>query len=302
MLDVFFTPNNTESVQIFRANSNATAVNGFSIWTKPRNSKYVYILAVGSGGGGGGGTAGTGTNRFGGGGGASGAISTLMIPSSTIPDVLYVSVGQGGTSGPSNTNGGAGATTYVSTQPNTNITCSLLSVNGGGGGAVSSGGGTAGSTTTSSTILLSYLGLYSNNAGIVGSAGGTSTGGSGTNANPTRFTNPGAGGGGSSSANASGDGGSISSVGSLPTIVGGVASGSINGNNGYQGLIPSEINVNFGGFFLGTGGSGGAGGGASTGGNGGNGAIGCGGGGGGAGTTGGSGGRGGDGLVIIISM
>jgi hypothetical protein len=70
MIDYFNIPGNNLGTQVFYFVPSSTSVNEFDFWQKPKNCKFVYIIAIGGGGGGAGGQTGTG-NRYGGGGGGS---------------------------------------------------------------------------------------------------------------------------------------------------------------------------------------------------------------------------------------
>lgn len=304
-------------VQLFLPQNSTTTF--WQQWIKPKGISMVYMLCVGGGGGGGFGFAGlSNTARGGGGGGGSGAISSLILPAVFLPDVLKVSVGQGGIGGISPSAAVAGGASYVSmgngltlgtVTPN-----AILRANGGGlGGAGSaSGGGSVGSAgaVTGNFSHGVGLGLFNSIAGIPGVLGGAQTGAQGTTQTAvwnTLTIGGGAGGAGiNTPAQVGFAGGQINLQGAVDFAegtytpgtafrAGGVA-GTLtlpggNGNSGVKSLKP----------FLNTGGSGGGSCDNGAGGDGGQGGYGCGGGGGGAGTVSGRGGNGGDGLVLIIS-
>ena len=300
MQDIFNLPNTSENIQVFTPNGGTA----WQIWSKPRNVSFVHILCIGPGGGGAGGQAGSATARTGGGGGGSGSIANGIFPSSVIPDILYVSVGAGGVGGASGTNGGAGTASYVSIQPNTTVGNLVIFGSAGGFGQAAGAGGTAGAVFGPNSAYVGYFAVINSLVGINGGAGGANTGANGSNVIITYPLTVGAGGGGAALSNtAYGNGGSIAGVGIIPTINGGITGGTLDGNNGYNGQIPS-FNSSVRLPMLFTGGAGGGANGTATGGRGGNGGIGCGGGGGGAGFTasGGRGGNGGDGLIIITTF
>ena len=108
MLDFSHIPTATKGdVQYFIGN--ATTVTGCTqTWVKPRGINMVHILALGQGGNGV--TATLGATSAGGAGGGSGAQSQLLIPASSLPDVLYIAGGAGGA--------GTAVATIVSSRPN----------------------------------------------------------------------------------------------------------------------------------------------------------------------------------------
>jgi len=308
-LDLFNLPNLEVYNQLFFANGSSA----WQVWNKPKNSKFVNILAIGGGGGGGGGRTSALNTATGGGGGGGSAITICLYPSSMLPDRIYIQVGLGGVGGGASANGNAGAITYLSSEPNTTALNILLQngsagANGGGAGgsSVAGVGGTGGTAWTNSSFVFGNLGLLTSDAGQNGATGGNQTQ-NGVSVTPTRICTGGAGGGGvsSSTAGSSHLGGNITGSGFLPTITGGTNdtnNGSQNGNSGFKSLndlftTPFKTPM----FF-----TGGAGGGSMNtigrvGGFGGKGSFGSGGGGGGGSYNGagGTGGNGGDGLVLI---
>jgi len=281
---------------------------GFQVWNKPANAKFVSIFCLGSGGGGGGGMVGTATTaRRGGGGGGSGAYSVGTFAAAQLPDLLYLIVGVGGAEGAGGVspgNGGSGALSYVSVDPD-NVAINILLQSGAAvptGGTSGTGGGNAG---TGSTVwpggILNFLGLASAIAGTNGGAGAISI--AATNITPTTIVCGGPS-GGNTSTSAAFAGGDVIGSGFLNTVTGGaLGAGAATGGNGSEGFSTNVnlTNKNTPTFF--TAGSGGGASVSGQGGAGGAGAYGCGGGGGGAGFTGlaGAGGRGGDGLIIITA-
>ena len=280
----------------------------FQLWTKPPNAKFVSIFCLGSGGGGGGGMTGTATSaRRGGGGGGSGGYSFGTFAASQLPDTLYLLVGPGGSAGAgaaAATNGGAGALSYVSVQPN-NTAINLLLVSGtaaatGGNSGANSGTAGVGSTIWNGNIL-NALGLATAAAGTNGGAGAISV--AATSITPTKIVCGGPS-GGNTSTSAAFAGGNVVGSGFLNTISGGaLGSGATAGGDGSDGFLPnltspSKVTPTF--FTAGSGGGASV---SGQGGNGGAGSYGCGGAGGGAGFTGlaGYGGKGGDGLIIITA-
>lgn len=295
--DFFNVPDNAISNQVFYAKG----ATDFQIWSKPQNCKFVNIFCLGSGAGGGGGTAGTATTaRKGGGGGGSGAYSLGFFSASQLPDTLFIQTAIGGEGGAGSTNGGSGALSYVSVQPNT-TSINVLMQSGAVAATFGQGSGNGGTGSTAWTgNILNNLGLVTATAGVNGASGAISF--PGADITITTIVSGGASGGNTSTA-ASFVGGSILGAGFINTISGGAAgSGATTGGWGSDGYIANLIgnSSNRQPMFF----TGGAGGGASVsgrGGNGGAGAYGSGGGGGGAGFTAlsGAGGRGGDGLIII---
>lgn len=293
------------SSQTFTANSSQ-----WQIWNKPQNAKMVYIFMLGGGSGGGGGKTSAINSSPGGGGGASSAITTGIYSAHLLPDTLYLQVGVGGAGGIAQTNGGAGALSYISYQPDTTAINILMQSGAvsptGGGGATSStvpgAGGTAGTAWIESAAINGDLGVVLSSAGQNG-ASGTSTGGTIVNLTPNNIVTGGAGGGACSAGGTPYLGGSITGSSFIPTISSGTsdaADARIHGSAGYDTLLMNSLPN----FF--TGGAGGA---CATtagrvGGKGGAATYGSGGGGGGGSyrTTGGQGGQGGDGLIIITCI
>jgi len=312
MIDIFNLPSNTANNQVFHAVSSGSTQ--WQTWQKPNGAKMVYFYVLGGGGGGGSGRTGAVNTGGGGGGGGSTSISMGLFPACMLPDILYVSVGKGGTGGANNTNGGSGELSYICISASTNVNSILMQsgeVAAGGGGTGTSSlrgdGGLAGTVWVYTNDIWSQLGQISAIAGQAGSNGG-STAGAGVNLALTLPVSGGAGGGGESSNASSFKGGDITStMYGFTTLVGGtqdVTASTVNGTAGYTYSFPT-FNTSTRGPMLFTGGAGG--GGVNTsgrnGGAGGIGSFGSGGGGGGAayGGTGGRGGNGGNGLVIIVS-
>lgn len=280
----------------------------YQIWTKPANAKFVSIFCLGSGGGGGGGMTGTATTaRRGGGGGGSGAFSIGTFSASQVPDTLYLLVAPGGSAGAGGSaasNGGAGALSYVSVQPN-NTAINLLLVSGAVAATGGNSGGNGGNAGTGSTAwtgnILNSLGLATASAGTNGGAGAISV--VAANITPTTIVCGGPSGGNTSTAVAFA-GGNVIGSGFLNTIEGGaLGSGATTGGNGSDGFVPNLYSPNKSTPTFFTAGSGGGASVSGQGGNGGAGSYGCGGAGGGAGFTNlaGTGGKGGDGLIIITA-
>jgi hypothetical protein len=301
MLDLYNLPNTDSDIQNFYVQTGQT----WQTWQKPRGSKFVYIMTFGGGGGGAGGQSGTNTNRSGGGGGGSSVGTYLLVPSTFIPDTLYVSVGPGGMGGQPNGNGTGGTSSFISIRPDTTAINLVCSCGGGNGGAASGGGGSGvGGTATMRLLALGVPYFPSGwSAWMVdgGTGGLATTGAAGTPSAVLHIVSGGGGGGGASSGNISGAGGGItnSAIG-YPNISGGLTGATSNGFDGlttalYRGMV-NRLPLQY------TGGSGGGAFALGVGGNGGNAGLGCGGGGGGAGITGGRGGNGGDGFVIIMSF
>jgi hypothetical protein len=303
MIDYFNLPNNDKNVQTFYTIGNGL----WQTWQKPRGCKFMEVYMVGGGGGGGAGATNVaGTSRSGGAGGGSSAISRAFVSLSIVPDVLYVSVGIGGTAGTSTAgaggNGGAASLSYLSILPSTTtsnviIASGTAAAGGGNGGAVASSSATAGSAGTifvQTNGLLSYNFLVSLVVGQLGGAGGNDAS-SGTAITLSLPVSGGAGGAGLLSTGR--NGANITGAGFVPTINGGNVTNLSTADSGFTSFNDKLINLPYSLFF--TGGAGGYANNSNPGGDGGNGAFGSGGGGGGGGTTGGRGGKGGDGLVII---
>ena len=282
-------------------------------WEKPRGYSWFQFLVVGAGGGGGSGfPSATITARGGGSGGSSGAQTYLLIPSTMLPEVLYLTAGLGGAGGASSTSVGnvgiAGQGSVVATRPVSAAFYTLIFANGGTVGTAATAaaaGGTPGAVAamTKAGALMCGSGHVDWLAGLPGAAGGGINGAGPAIAWPTTglLVAAGAGGGGGTSAGGDQTAPASQTAGNiiLPTRVAGTAGAP--GNPGQSGFQVRDSLV---GFPLSMGG---AGGGASSnatdqGGRGGNGGPGSGGGGGGAGGTtggGGAGGNGGNGWIEI---
>ena len=312
MIDVFNFPNNDSNIDIFTSNV-STGATSWQTWTKPKNAKFIHILAIGAGGGGGAGWSASLNSGGGGGGGGGGAISSIFLPASVLPNILYIQVGTGGAGGRTirGTNGESGTPTYVSISAGSAATDRIIVATSGtfGGGGSGSVAGTAGGGAGASIdTAIGKLGVTSYYAGQGGGAGGAVTPSVGASITIGVMVSGGAGGGANNLSSTGTNGGSITGAGLIPTITGSttIAGFVADAGSGYSSL-PS-INSSFRGpmFF-----TGGAGGGANSssvtgaGGNGGYGAFGCGGGGGGASnfssTAHGAGGNGGNGFVMITS-
>jgi collagen type III alpha len=319
MLDFSHIPQSTKATrQLFYASS-PTAGTNWQTWLKPRGVSFVQFTVLGGGGGGGAGAAPDGnSNSGGGGGGGSGAQCRALFPAWALPDVLYISVGNGGAGG-SGGAGGAGITSYVTIYPATTVNYILCQANGGSAGGAG-GGGTAGAlgggglVTTISNGNLAGLGVFgwghaATNISLVGQngvAGGAAAAGNDLTLPVTGLIvtggTGGAGIGGSATVGRVGGSFTVPAGAVFPPHTGGSA-GTLTGNggpgsNGFQ-AIPNLLY-----FYGGTGGGSGGTDAATSGGNGGRGGYGCGGGGGGGGFSGGTrstGGRGGDGLVIATA-
>lgn len=315
-MDIFNIPDNSILNQVFYANSSgATSATDWQVWEKPKNCKFITILAIGGGGGGGAGFGILSNGARGGGGGGSSATVRGSFMACLLPDRLYIRVANGGTGGKNSvvTAAGSGGVSYVSIQPSITTGNVLLASGGAGAGAgaagAASGGGTAGiagAVFNQTNFYLSTLGIIQPLGGVAGTAGGS---GGVTLASYTidRLCTPGLGGAGFTLGGSTDTTGRITGNGFVPTISGGTNSTANiggHGDPGFQPMIPGGSVYNRYPFFP----TGGAGGGTSQsaqGGKGGNGSFGCGGGGGGANNSatnlGGDGGNGGDGIVIITA-
>lgn len=157
MLDVFNLPSSTiTNQQIFNAQT-PTVGTSWQVWNKPRGCNFVHILMIGAGGGGAGGVAGAAGVGRGGAGGGSGAVASVIIPSFMLPDVLFVSVGKGGTGGAPT--GGNGIASYVCINPDTTAQNVLLFAGAGGGSVTAGTGGTAGGATAIASLPLIGIGV-----------------------------------------------------------------------------------------------------------------------------------------------
>ena len=262
----------------------------WSAWVKPPDASMIFMLLVGGGGAGGNGTAGANTvARSGGAGGGSGAISTMLIDASLVPDVLYINAGQGGDTQRSTTR--YPGDSYVCFHPSQSPEY-LLTV---AQGAQSPNYYLGGAASSNVNAKFCIYGCYNFYAGRSSSSSGGSTSGQVISITPGVFVTPGGGGGNAGSTGGANTGVTIVSSG-FPTQFGGAANSSVggvagSGDGGYYSIYPLLF-------------SGGAGGGAGSNGRGGDGgpaAPGCGGGGGGGGLTGqaGIGQSGGQGFVYI---
>lgn len=310
MLDVFNIPDGNILNQVFYTNG---TTNSWQIWNKPKNCKFVSILAIGGGGGAGGGRGSGIDSAGGGGGGGSASITKGYYLASLLPDTLYIQVGDGGNggaggSGANGSNGGVGGVSYISILPSVANQNLLLNASGGNGGVggVNSGPGTpggGGAVFSKSTFRpLSYLGITTSQAGVSGGAG-SSIGSTPTNLTISYILTGGGGGGGTTAGATPSVGASITGSGFVPTINGGASTGGV-GDSGFRPSFISMDSLSRYPLFS-TGGAGGGGRGTNgTAGAGGNGAYGSGGGGGGGAYngTGGKGGDGGDGIIVVISF
>lgn len=310
MLDVFNFVDYSYSVDVFYANGTSES---WQTWQKPRNCKFVSILAIGGGGGAGGGRGSALNAAGGGGGGGSASITKGLYLASVLPDKLYIQVGDGGNggnggSGANGSAGAAGGVSYITLLPNTTLQNQLLYANGGNGGlgGLSSGAGTPGGSgsvfTKTTTRPITYLGMVSSQAGTLGGAG-SSIGSTPTNLTIAYILTGGGGGGGSSAGATPSVGASITGAGFVPTVNGGASTGGV-GDSGFRPSFISMDSLSRYPLFATGGGGGGGRGTAGTAGDGGNGGYGCGGGGGGGAYngTGGKGGDGGDGIIVITSF
>ena len=134
MFDLFNLPDDKLDIQIFNPKGVGGTSSNWSIWQKPKNSKMVYIFAIGGGGAGGAGRNGGVGNRCGGGGGGGGAINNLFIPSFFLPNRLFINIGAGGVGGTGT--GGTGGNSSIYVEPITNNSVTLCVAGGGTGGNV----------------------------------------------------------------------------------------------------------------------------------------------------------------------
>ena len=322
--DIPYPSNNDVQVFIGPISSSA-AGSEWKIWNKPKGSTMTYMIAIGGGAGGGGGGQGvSGNQKGGGGGGGSSGITTLLIPSFFLPDILYVSAGSGGEGKPLRTvtavgpAGGTGNISYVafsigltggspSAPAGANILLQSNAVAAAGGTTGGNGGGQglggAAATINTAPTTVGTLGLFASIAGQAGTNGGTATT-SGTNLSAwsTIPLSSGAGGAGANAAGATLVGGNITATNAtLFQKVNWAAAGTIASSGSFTGQRNGSAGVKLWDPFITSGGAG-AGSDGTTGGNGADGGIGSGGGGGSAAiTTAGNGGNGGPGMVMIVS-
>ena len=103
----------------------------WEVWEKPRGANMILISAIGGGAGGGGGASNNSTNARGGGaGGGSGAFTQVAIPAIHVPDVLYVSSGEGGQGGLAGNPAGLGdygSGSFVAVNPFSPVTITTTS-------------------------------------------------------------------------------------------------------------------------------------------------------------------------------
>jgi hypothetical protein len=121
MLDLYHLPTSTKrNIDYFYGKSDINA-EVWEVWEKPRGINMIQITCIGGGAGGGGGATNNSTTARGGGaGGSSGGFTSLLIPAIFLPDVLYVSAGDGGIGGAAGNPaglGGFGIGSYVSVAP-----------------------------------------------------------------------------------------------------------------------------------------------------------------------------------------
>ncbi len=301
-------PRNSLADQQFFFTNNSITTTLWQVWRKRPGISMVSVFCLGPGGGGGNGAVGANSTAAGGGGGGSGGQTYVEISAWLLPEILYISVPTGGTTG------ATPQATFVSFTPDPFSFVDMLVIaqqGGSGGNASGATAGAAGLTAgaaSNSTMSRGYGGFVQVWAGQAGIIGGT-TGAAGALSLVTtglRVTG-GTGGAGLGAAAAAGTaGGGIGGAGILPTITGAAGGSSAttppaNGSNGIPLIGPYAY------FYGGTGG--GSTHGSATGAGlvqskGGDGAYGCGGGGSGGAltaSTAGAGGKGGDGLVIITS-
>jgi hypothetical protein len=162
-----------------------TISGSFQTWNKPPGISFINIICVGGAGGGGGGSARRpGVSTIGATGGATGAMTTITLPSFGIPDTLYILPGYGGLGGRGGESGsiipgGSGASlglsgtsgtpSYVCFYPNTGSGYVLSIANGGGGGLLGQTGNstaTAGVGAASTAFPTAQFGLRNSLNGV----------------------------------------------------------------------------------------------------------------------------------------
>lgn len=293
-------------IQEFSANTSTSGAD-WREWRRRPGTSMAWMICIGPGSNGGAGAVGANSAAAGGGGGGSGGQSIILTPLFYLPDILFVSVGFGGS--------GAGTRIAVYPQANaTNIIVRAGNAAANGGNAAGATPGSAGTGSAANTTLLSGLSGFGSVqfiAGQDGIIGGVAIAG-GSVAFPQtglRLTGGAAGGGVPAAGQVGSSGGGILSGGAGSIF--GATSGGVGGTSTTTpgGAGDAGFNVNTDLQFCYGGAGGGSSHGSATGaglfgGKGGDGAIGCGGGGGGGCLTGGTaglGGRGGDGYAAIIS-
>ena len=191
------------------------------LWNKPRGKSMCNIMLVAKGGNGGSGAIGANSTAAGGGGGSSASQTIIRIPTSFLPDTLYLAL-------PGSTNA-ASQNAYVSIQPNgTAANCLVFSTGGNvGGNATGATAGTAGAAASAATAANMPLGwgfLVSALAGQAGIAGGTNVAAGGLSLPTTGLLVTGGGGGGGlpAAATAGTRGTTINGSGVFPTYLGSV--------------------------------------------------------------------------------
>jgi hypothetical protein len=177
---MFSIPASRVEPAIFVGPANATTE--WHTWHVPPGVSMLHILCIGGGGGGGGGfTRIAGAAGGGGGGGGSANVTSLVIPTAVLPDVLYIqpgASGAGGAAGGSGTNGGV---SYVAITPavgNLNLVSEALNGGGASGGASGSAGsnGAAAGAVAYTSMAFACLGPFSSTAGQAGTVGGSQAG------------------------------------------------------------------------------------------------------------------------------
>jgi hypothetical protein len=185
-------------------------------WVVPKSS-MLHILLVGPGGGA---PAQTG---FGTGGAGSGSVSSLWIPTSLLPSILYMSLPAGGLGQAAGGGAGAaGATAYISDSPSSTAQSVVVAANGGNSSSSAGGGtpwpgGTGGSTVALSAMRYSSFGVLVQQAGQAGSAG---SGNLGSAATDLVFGATGLSISGGTGAAVSSTGGALTGGGLVPSIAG----------------------------------------------------------------------------------
>ena len=144
MIDVFNIPNNDSNFDIFTNNGGTSS---WQTWVKPKNAKFIQILAIGGGGGGGAGWSSSFNSGGGGGGGGAGAVVSGFYPANVLPNTLYIQIGSGGAGGRNRSdNGGSGTATFISINAGSAAVDRIIYANPGTFGGAGSGSiaGTAG--------------------------------------------------------------------------------------------------------------------------------------------------------------
>ena len=241
MMDYYHLADNQYKDWVYTGPIGTNTSSSIFYWVKPRGITMVHITAIGAGGGGAAvNTSGTGTAASGGSGGGSGAVTRLTIPAIFLTDSLEITVAGGGSGAAAGGSGGANAgNTFVDCARGQDVEGTrVIQANGGNGGNVGaagagSTGGAAGGIGQQTNAVYQALGSWVSVAGQIGGAGVSAAAGSSVTVNGNSTINSGgAAGGGKSAAAANFNGGDITGIGLIPTLVGGTGGGTGGAQNG----------------------------------------------------------------------